>query len=65
MEVSKQKHGMKDGLSYVLTVGAGTNNNPNARDNESSRRHLQKKWEKRARRNTFKRETEKELKNIN
>ena len=64
MEISKQKHGMKDGLSVVLTVGAGTNNNPHARDNESSRRHLQKKWEKRARRNVFKRETENAIKSI-
>lgn len=61
METTKRKCGMKVGLSTVLTVGAGTNTNPKARDNESSRRHLQKKWEKRARRNTFKRETAKEL----
>lgn len=55
--------GMKHGLTMVLTVGAGTNTNPHARDNESSRRHLQKKWENRGRRNMIKRDTAKQIKN--
>lgn len=57
------KHlGMKKGLTLVLTVGAGTNTDPKARDNESSRRRLQKKWMKRGRRNMIKRDTNKQIK---
>lgn len=58
------KLGMKHGLTMVLTVAAGTNTNPKARDNESSRLHLQKKWEKRGRRNMIKRDTREQIKNI-
>ena len=55
--------GMKMGLTAVIRDHDPMSDNPKLRDNESSRRHLQKKWEKRGRRNMVKRDTRIQIEN--